>query len=338
MVDWLAGKRIKGTSSERTTGQWLSSVGGWKLLGSTSGSGTIKQVTISNPKRYYMVLGKENSASSALGLTVNGNSSSGYTNNYTLNNTQATSTTDLIQLNVGTSHAYGMFTEFINDKSGQTKTFIGHETGSWTSSGNNTALESTGTFSSTGNLSSIEMEAWSGSFSDTRMVVLGYDENDSHTDNFWSQVGSATGTGSSGSLNASISTTHDWYWIQMYLDPTSASAMSPYMTFNSQTSGFKTQARAGVSSANYSDSGTTANIPLLSSTTPVFINMYIGDSIGWTQGWSHMVSQGSASNTAPESLSTNSFHWTGSNITSIQINSSVNLSTNSFIKIYGGTP
>ena len=62
MVEWLAGNRIKGTSTERTVGTpevpAVVTQGGWKEVGRTTLGSASSTITVSNlpDKPYYMVL------------------------------------------------------------------------------------------------------------------------------------------------------------------------------------------------------------------------------------------------------------------------------------------
>ena len=78
MVEWLAGNRIRGTSTEKPT-LALDGVGGWVELGrATAGSSDSSLAVSSLPdKRYYMFLTSDYGHSTAQARLIRYNSDSG---------------------------------------------------------------------------------------------------------------------------------------------------------------------------------------------------------------------------------------------------------------------
>ena len=228
MVDWLAGKRVKGTSSERTTGTWTGlpsgSVGGWKLLGRTSIETATNPVTVSNlaDKRYLMVLTHGINLNAGTNLTsgfrLNGDTSDNYAFNYQFNNgtnTTANSNTWGFLNNTGGYPVRSFAVTHIANKSDSEKLCISNGMSS-----NNRRTESVTKWANATdsvdefNFYDVNPNSMA---SGSEAVVLGWDPSDTHTDSFWEELDSVTSTGSeSGTWTSNTFTPKKYLWIQTF--------------------------------------------------------------------------------------------------------------------------
>ena len=240
MVEWLAGNRIRGTSTERTSTTGFNPVsGGWKeltrvTLGSTST--TMTTPTFTN-KRYYKVLvhGIQSSGSVETGLQVNSVTGGGkYASRLSVDGgTERTA----INANYIADGWFSDPNEYISEinianLAGKEKLIIGH-TGGANTAGAGTApkrMEWVGKFvpSPDVDVSSILITG-SGTFAvGSEIVVLGWDPADTHTTNFWEELDdSSWSTG--GSWTSGTFTSKKYLYVQFY---TEGGAGSSYFRFN----------------------------------------------------------------------------------------------------------
>jgi len=230
MTIYQDSKRIVGTNADRVGTPAIS--GGWKELGRISGSRTINSsLTVSSlaDKRYYMILGEsqggatytndirlnaDSGSNYAIRQSVNGGTSSPYGNQNQMNFDGTGSDTD--KFGVG----------YISNLTNKAKLYQSNVVQRNTA-GHGTAPDG-GTFvgkwypsTSSDVINSISMlNRGSGTSSDGELVVLGYDPDDTHTDNFWEQLDSFNGTNAT-TMTGNAFTPKKYLWIQGYLKPTS---------------------------------------------------------------------------------------------------------------------
>ena len=292
MVEWLAGNRIKGTSTERTTTSGFNPVaGGWKEVARhTLGSNANPILASSIPdKKYYMVLyhTKHSSGSWNQPRIRFGNGStdagSNYAQRYAFDYSSDTPTAPNTYFlgwagsgNNPNQPLFGMF--YVANKSDKEKLVIHHATDN-DATGTADAprsVEQVAKWTNTSNvLDRIELNSASGSSNFTsgdEVVVLGWDPDDTHTTNFWEQLGTATASGSSNTLSTSI-TSKKYLWIQGYTENTSGS-VCPRVGYSSlSNSDYATRLSSNGGSQDVSTGAT--EITGLTSTTPIFWNMFI---------------------------------------------------------------
>ena len=284
MVDWLAGKRVRGTSSERTPlGVTLggTGVGGWVELGRTTlgSAGDSIDVTSLADKRYYMVLDYSLASSTIDSYTqINGDTGSNYSQRRSIDGGTDTTNTSLtyqdavFSSGVAVPH-FGV--RYIANYASKEKLTIGHyvrqNTAGAANAPNRTEIVSK--WANTSNaINRINTQNSSGgSFATgSEVVVLGWDPADSHTNNFWEELASATGTSC-----ASMSFTAKKYlWIQGYME-TDTGAIG--MRFGNSTldSGsnyaqrYQSNGAADATDVNVSNDGT------WTATTPIFYNIFM---------------------------------------------------------------
>jgi len=231
MVDWLAGKRVRGTSSERTPlGVTLggTGVGGWVELGRTTlgSDGDSIDVTSLADKRYYMVLDYSLNSSTIDSYTqINGDTGSNYSQRRSIDGgTDATNTSLTYQDAVfGSGVAVPHFgVRYIANYASKEKLTIGHYVRQNTAGASNAPnrTEIVSKWANTSNaINRINTQNSSGgSFATgSEVVVLGWDPADTHTNNFWEELYS--GSGDAG-MDTGVSgfSARKYLWIQMYLN------------------------------------------------------------------------------------------------------------------------
>ena len=233
MVEWLAGNRIRGTSTERTTGAGFNPAdavsGGWKEVGRTTlgSAGDIIDVTSLPDKRYYMVLYYvKNDDGNAINCNNRFNSDTGTNYRFRSNSSDGggeytpTSQTSL-SLTDGSGSPH-LVVEYIANKSDKEKLTISHVIRQRNSGAGNAPSRSevvgkwVNTSSSISSLSA--NNAGAGSYaSGSEVVVLGWDPADTHTTNFWEELATNTASGG-GSTQEVTFTAKKYLWFQCYFE------------------------------------------------------------------------------------------------------------------------
>jgi hypothetical protein len=246
MVEWLAGNRIKGTSTERTVGTpevpAVVTQGGWKELARhTLGSNTAPITVSSLPdKLYYMVL-KSWSGNTGLYERINNDSGSNYSARRSQNgNTDSTLTSETAYPwgNAGYSGTPNFAIDCVSNLAGKEKLILRN----WmyqNSAGAGNAPDRVNVVAKWANTSDtinrFDMAVGSGSFnSGAEMVVLGWDPDDTHTTNFWEELADVT-TGSTGALSSGTFTAKKYLWVQAYTPSSSNSSPDGYVEFNADS-------------------------------------------------------------------------------------------------------
>ena len=248
MVEWLAGNRIRGTSAEKPVASLQSpSVGGWvELARTTLGSaGDAIDVSSLADKRYYMVLTNFlNSGSYDANLRLGSGGTLDTGSNYSDRveydggaDVTRTSQTSAYTYNGG--NAYPAFQiDYISNLASKEKLIISeYNRGTSTGAGNAPGRsQQVAKWANTSN--ALDIIGWNnGSAGDysigSECVVLGWDDSDTHTTNFWEELASVNGTGAT-SFNSGVFTSKKYLWVQMYIDR-SADATNGEITVGNTT-------------------------------------------------------------------------------------------------------
>ena len=292
MVEWLAGNRIRGTNAERTTGAGFNPVsgvsGGWKKLASSTSvvtSGNDNRITITGlaNKKYYMVLVNtkgSGSVQTAIRIGFGGTiSTSGYVTRYLRDGTANTVTAQTSSSVVGGQNTTGTNGSnfdwyLIENISGKEKLIMGWNASTdGTSTTNVKRAEIVSKNTGTGVMNSIELfDDTSGTFdTGTEVVVLGWDPADTHTDNYWQLLATATGSSSSASFDTGTFTAKKYLMVTGYAENT----QSFECRFNDSASGTYTRRYSG----NFANDvvGTSAYFGLSLGTTKVFYTQMIAN-------------------------------------------------------------
>jgi hypothetical protein len=224
-----------GLSSGLQTTQVSGAVGGWVELGRTTLGSTNSNIDVSSlpDKRYYQVLCYAiNSGNIDQGVAM-GNGSvdtgSNYARRRSVNGaTDSTSVSSTIAKTWSTDVSYPMFFNmYLSNLSGKEKLGI-HHLVTQNTSGAGTAPERAENVlkwaNTTNPLDVIRVnETATGNFaSGSEVVVLGWDEADTHTNNFWEELADVdvtTGT----SISTGTFSAKKYLWVQFYLKSTAIS-------------------------------------------------------------------------------------------------------------------
>ena len=279
-MSFLDSKRIIGTNTERTGADAI--LGGWKELGRTTlGSATSTMSVSSLPdKRYYQVLlDMTQTIDSNYKLRLNNDTGSNYAFRFSnaggSDNTSTSQTS--IDLRSRTANEPTFWNGYIANLDSKEKlsTFLGTMQSSAGAGTTPSRTEQVGKWANTSDsINQIGITSGSGNLaSGSQVVVLGYDSDDTHTTNFWEQLASVDAGGSSNTLSASI-TSKKYLWIQGYTENTSGSVV-PRVGYSSLDSGSNYATRLSSNGGSQDVSTGATEITGLTSTTPIFWNMFI---------------------------------------------------------------
>ena len=350
-MSYLDSKRIVGTNADRIGSDGIS--GGWKELGRTTLGSNNANINVSSipDKRYYMILSDlDLTAVSTGGGARLGNSTVDTGSNYAMrysvfggSDTTSTST-DKFLITGGSSPDPELNVTYIANKSDKEKLIISHRGyGIPGASNPPKRFEFASKWVNTSNPLDIVNFYQGGSdqyASGSEVVVLGYDPDDTHTDNFWEQLADVTLSSTGDNLSSGTISAKKYLWIQTYISDTGGQD-SVNMTFNNDTGNnyaFRRNNNGGTDATTTS----TSHITLHSSevTEDLFSNVFIINNssnekfvIGHT-----IQNQTLGAGTAPiRKEFVGKWANTSSQITEIDLdnNSTGSYDTNSFIKVWG---
>jgi len=366
MVEWLAGNRIRGTSTERTTGAGFNPVdaisGGWKELARTTLGSTGDSINVTSlpDKKYYMFLAHGITATGNMNYKwrVNGDTSSHYAVRY---NDGEGAGNDSSQVNYPHSFPAGADDSsstgtnyfnvgYISSIEGKNKLSISHElndrnTGAGTLP---RRFESVCKYCPTDlddPISSINLyNDGTGDYSsDSEVVVLGWDTDDTHTDNFWEELVSVNASGSSTTLDTGTFTAKKYLWVQIYLEGAS-NLTTQLFTYNNDSNTLYCQKgiRNGTASSNVSINHANLNVTGGTNQKGVFFNGFIINSsskekLATFTGVGQNTAGSAATNTIPVRLQQVHKYASNTQITRMKMvqDNSVNYGSKSIIKVWG---
>jgi hypothetical protein len=178
--------------------------------------------------------------------------------------------------------------------------------------------------------------------SGSEVVVLGWDPADTHTNNFWEELASVSGTGSSTSLDTSTFTAKKYLWIQAFIDaPTSVDA--EISVGNGTIDSGSNYSYRSSSNGGADSTGTSTPYIALDSgspTVPSFMNIFVVNNASNEKFFiAHQVDGNTAgASTAPDRRETvGKWANTSNQINRIQIynNTATNFTTSSIMKVWG---
>ena len=233
MVEWLAGNRIRGTSTERTSTTGFNSIpavsGGWKELGRTTlgSAGDLVSVASLPDKRYYMVL-CDNRTTGAVRMNMRFNSDSGsnYSERWSAKGVTPDSTQvsqNKMQYGQSNVNEQGFSVHNIANLTNKEKLMIANvvsddaSTGAGTSPYRNEYVSKWVPSTASDVINEISMYNTSaGSWNiGAECVVLGWDDSDTHTTNFWEELASVTTTGALATVDSGVFTSKKYLWCQI---------------------------------------------------------------------------------------------------------------------------
>jgi hypothetical protein len=236
-ISYNSGRRIQGTSTDATAVS-----GGWKELGRISGSRTINNsLTVSSlaDKRYYMILGDTQGTSTfTTDVRLNGDSGNNYSIRQSVNGASDATYQNLNNMNFdGTGQGTDKFgVGYIANLSTKEKLYQSHvvQRGSVGAGNDPKRGEFAGKWANTSNaITSIGLvNRGNGTSTGGELVVLGWDPDDTHTDNFWEELASVNGDGTA-DFDTGTFTAKKYLWIQAFLDRSSNSNNTQFQVGNS---------------------------------------------------------------------------------------------------------
>ena len=353
-IEWLAGNRIRGTSTERTTTTGFNTVagvsGGWKELGRTtlgSAGDTISVASLAD-KRYYMVLTDAIGVTSSLypEVEINGDTANNYAYRRAINGGADTSGTYKALFPTNTPVAIGetyFAVDYLSNLSAKEKLGISHDVFS-EASGSGNAPSRQEHVSKWANTSTVinridRSEDGSGEYNTgSELVVLGWDPADTHTTNFWEELASVNASGSSTNLSSGTITAKKYLWIQCF---TKGWTTGVNMTFNNDTGNNYARRYSNLGAAD----GTSVNEPSIAdmvggaSSNPSFTNIFIvNNSANEKLAIGHNVdNNGTGATNYPDRIEmVGKWANTSAQITEIDLDSTgSNFSSNSILKVWG---
>ena len=247
MVEWLAGKRVRGTSSERTplgTAVGGTGVGGWVELGRSNVSAGVYDVSSLPDKRYYMILGdlQLDAGISPIDMRINADLVSNYATRASVDG--ATDTTATLNRNQLGNTNYAASSDsflvgYIANRSTNEKLHFGHIVNNVAAGVAPKRTEYSAKWANTSNaLNQIQISNYSGSagnYDAGELVVLGWDPADTHTNNFWQELASVELGSANANLSSGTFTAKKYLWVQIWVKGTGAGVV-PVVTFNNDTS------------------------------------------------------------------------------------------------------
>jgi len=249
MTIYQDSKRIVGTNLERVGGTTNTipsgGVGGWKEVGRTklgSGGDTITVSSLPD-KRYYMILGFGLDTGGTIGMNqrLNGDTSNNYSSRQSQNggsDTEQTTTAQGRWADTNASDHFGVC--WLANKSDREKLMYGiaNQQKGTAASQAPASFETASKWANASNaVSSFTMQNFGTGNYDTNseVVVLAYDPDDTHTDNFWEELASVTTT-TSGTISSGTITAKKYLMYQIIGKKASGSGTgSPRFQFNGDT-------------------------------------------------------------------------------------------------------
>ena len=222
-ITYHSGRRIQGTQADFDGTPAVS--GGWKEIARTTLGSTNSNIDVASlaDKRYYMILTNTLGHSTAIdpSFRLNADSGSNYATRYSHNGgTDGTLTSQSLgRIGIGTlSLNPSLNVTYIANLSGKEKLLNSHMIDQNTAGAGNSPnrTEVVNKWSNTSNPID-EFDVYTGSAttwtSGSECVVLGYDPDDTHTDNFWEELDTTT-ISSAGELDTGSFTAKKYLWIQ----------------------------------------------------------------------------------------------------------------------------
>ena len=220
-------------------------VGGWVELGRTTLGSAGDNINVASlaDKRYYMVLTSElGSGAIYPQLRVNNDSGSNYASRRSANGGADSPLTSRTYIYEGgaaaTTTNFGV--TYISNLSAKEKLSTRHVAFQGTAGAANPPAreENVGKWTNTSTVIN-RLEEINGAAGDydtgSEVVVLGWDESDTHTTNFWEELASVDAAGGSATLSTGTFTAKKYLWVQVYGNITRTGGNNLSWRFNSDT-------------------------------------------------------------------------------------------------------
>ena len=243
-ITYQAGRRIQGTAADRAEVPAIS--GGWKEVGRTTLGSANQEIDVTSlpDKRYYMVLLDSHGSSNTAGtIRVRYNDSTGtvyagrWSENGGADGTYVNELSNFIGFHSeDTSPKFNV--GYIANLPSKEKLTISHAVEQNTAGAGtapNRSEESAKWVETTNSISSISYKVgatntWN---TNSEVVVLGYDPDDTHTDNFWEELASVELSSTASEIDSGTFTAKKYLWVQGFANAVSATDI--VLEFNSDT-------------------------------------------------------------------------------------------------------
>jgi hypothetical protein len=325
--------------------------GGWKELGRTTLCATGDNITVSclPDKKYYMVMSYTRWHLNARHQNFRFNCDTG--NNYAVRYSYSHGSCNILTCQSKirtTSNANApndLSVTFISNIAGEEKLLSGNNVNTLATGGNKPiTFDFSGKWTNTTcAINSITIHNdQAGNFNTcSEVVVLGWDPDDTHTDNFWEEVASVE-LCADGALSTCTITNKKYLWVQSYVQPTGSCSVSTYLKINNSSCPVypsRYSKNGGISCASSGASYGGLISASFCNTAPVFTNTFIINTGGQEpiiMSKSISAATAGAAN-APERSMVGSKWISSSPITQIDItnNLSVNWLAGSILKVWG---
>jgi len=351
MVEFLAGNKIRGTSSER--GSIGTTLGSWKELARTKlgvDGDDLNVINIPN-KRYYMILtNKIADGAIAPDGKLNADGGSSYATRRATNgggtDTLQTSVTAMASRGATDTQTTPLFwVEYIANVLTRNKLGISYSVSQGVLGAGNSPDRREMNIkwgNTTESINSYNLNnSVGGQFGvGSEVVVLGWDTADAHSDNFWQELYSTTLTYDNGSFDTGIMPTKKYLWVQFFQKGHSGNSE---LFFNGDDAGSNF---AGRISANGGVDSTVINVSKIlnvltggTADLTTFANMFIVNNLSEEKlGYAHTCHTSTAGATSVPARSEYAFKWakTTEQINRIQLtDSGAGFDTGSRIIVWG---
>ena len=229
-LTYHSGRRIQGTAADRVGQSAVS--GGWKELGRTTlgSAGDDIDITSLPDKRYYHILVSQLPTGSAVGkLTLNNDSGSNYARRFSVNGASDTAQSSIAEIGLTTTETNPNFQSiYLANLSSKEKLGLVHNVRQNTAGAGNAPNRAEQVFKWANTSSAINRvdvyNSSTGSFdTGSEVVVLGYDPDDTHTDNFWEELADITLGSDASEISSGTITAKKYLWVQVYFQNASNS-------------------------------------------------------------------------------------------------------------------
>ena len=342
-------KRIVGTNADRIGTDAIA--GGWKEVGRTTLGSVGDTISVSSlpAKRYYMILqnildggGGSNTTWNRLNNDSGSNYARRIANNGGADGTSLSATEMRIDAWGGGTDKF--FVTYLANKSDKEKLMLGEMVDAVNLGAGNAPNRSEYSFkwtNTSNDFSRIDaLNQGSGNYaSGSEVVVLGYDPDDTHTDNFWEELASVDlSGGAADEVSSGTITAKKYLWVQFFGE--ASGSIQETFRFNNDTGSNYARRMSSNGGADSTDTSVSACSSGSADSTNHFYNLFIiNNSSNEKLIIGHQIRAGSAgAGNAPDRREY-VYKWanTSSQITEIDVgnNSTGDFGTNSFLKVWG---
>lgn len=261
-------------------------IGGWKELGRTTlgVAGDALAVSSLSDKRFYMVLVNGLSTGSNIQTYFRFNSDTGSNYSYRrgLNGTEsAAGNTSAIYGAIAPTTEPNFLVSYVANVAAREKLQVGHSVGVGAAGEANAPNrgEFTGKHVQTSvainKIDAFNLAGSSAYAIGSEIVVLGWDETDTHTSNFWEPLATANASGSEDSFNTGTFTPKKYLWVQVYGNSSSGNVTMQVGNTTLDTADNYADRGSDNGGGDFTETSTSDHIQQSSSDDGVLLNVFI---------------------------------------------------------------